>query len=170
MCVMRTLLVDLDPEFPDSHRPWTQHHPSWSESASALQRDAPTDWVAAWGAGVGAAEDFPIKAGIPRSDELVSLSHRQESHQSRLQLSSFSLPQPGEAFPPAWSESRSMVLMTEAPTRMSRTDEVHRITENVYKVRGLMGVWRHLLLWGEGPRISLTSKIILSFFRDKPAF
>ncbi|KAM6964007.1 BAR/IMD domain-containing adapter protein 2 isoform 2-T2 [Tautogolabrus adspersus] len=26
-----------------------------------------------------------------------------------------------------------MVLMTEAPTRMSRTDEVHRITENVYK-------------------------------------
>lgn len=27
------------------------------------------------------------------------------------------------------------MVVTDAPTRMSRTDEVHRITENVYKVR-----------------------------------
>ena len=27
------------------------------------------------------------------------------------------------------------MVETEAPTKMSRTDEVHRITENVYKVR-----------------------------------
>lgn len=40
-------------------------------------REAPTDWLAAWGAGVGAAEDFPIKAGIPRPDALFSLSELQ---------------------------------------------------------------------------------------------
>ena len=27
------------------------------------------------------------------------------------------------------------MVLTDTPTRMSRTDEVHRITENVYKVR-----------------------------------
>ncbi|KAK9530887.1 hypothetical protein VZT92_012361 [Zoarces viviparus] len=47
--------------------------PLSSESASALQPGG-TERRAAWGAGVGAAEDFPIKAGIPRPAGLVSPS------------------------------------------------------------------------------------------------
>lgn len=40
-----------------------------------------------------------------------------------------------------WGKNRgrksSSMVVTDAPTKMSRTDEVHRITENVYKVRRL---------------------------------
>lgn len=38
------------------------------------------------------------------------------------------------------------MVVTDVPTRMSRTDEVHRITENVYKVRGRGACGGHLLL------------------------
>lgn len=76
-------------------------------------------------AGVGAAEDFPIKTGKPRAHELI---HRRE--ETRLG-GTVQRNQPR----PHLKEFECMVV-TDAPARMSRTEEVHRITENVYKVRG----------------------------------
>lgn len=73
---------------------------------------------------VGAAEDFPIKSGKPRAHELI---HRRD--QTRLTGAvQRNEPQPHP------TEFECMVV-TDAPARMSRTEEVHRITENVYKVR-----------------------------------
>lgn len=77
-------------------------------------------------AGVGAAEDFPIKPGKPRAHELI---HRRE--ETRL-----SGTVQGNQPQPHLKEFECMVV-TDAPARMSRTEEVHRITENVYKVRTL---------------------------------
>lgn len=75
-------------------------------------------------AGVGAAEDIPIKTGKPRAHELI-----QRIEETRLS----GAVQRNELQPPP-KEFECMVV-TDAPARMSRTEEVHRITENVYKVR-----------------------------------
>lgn len=80
-------------------------------------------------AGVGAAEDCPIKAGIPRSAELVSQSPADRTG-ARVPFSRDSSDKP-----PSSKGNLSSMVLPDAPTRMSRTDEVHRITENVYKVR-----------------------------------
>lgn len=77
-------------------------------------------------AGVGAAEDFPIKPGKPRAHEPI---HRREEtrHDSPAPFQR-SEPQPHP-------KEFAFVVVSDAPARMSRTEEVHRITENVYKVR-----------------------------------
>lgn len=102
--------------------------------------------------GAATHRDFPIKAGNPPPDELcvcVSVSH--PTGQDRTGLDWTGLAPTGTAARhTVWTKNKktkslhlasstggnlqSMVL-TDAPTRMSRTDEVHRITENVYKVR-----------------------------------
>lgn len=81
-------------------------------------------------AGVGAAEDFPIKTGKPREHELI---HRREESRLRTTV-------PRNEPEPQPKEFECMVG-TDAPARMSRTEEVHRITENVYKVRGTLRWW-----------------------------
>lgn len=76
---------------------------------------------------MGAAEDFPIKPGKPRAHELI---HRREETQLGGAVQ-------GNQPQPHLKEFECMVV-TDAPARMSRTEEVHRITENVYKVRTLL--------------------------------
>lgn len=81
-------------------------------------------------AGVGAAEDFPIKTGKPLAHELIH--RREETRLSATVQSDEPQPHPKEF---------ECMVGTDAPARMSRTEEVHRITENVYKVRRTLRWW-----------------------------
>ena len=73
---------------------------------------------------MGAAEDFPIKTGKPRAHELIH--RRKEPRLTGTVQRNAPQPHPKEF---------ECMVVTDLPARMSRTEEVHRITENVYKVR-----------------------------------
>lgn len=97
-------------------------------------REAPTSGCVGCHAGVGAAEDFPIKTGKPRAHELIH--GREETRLTGPVQRKEPKPHPKEF---------ECMVVSEAPARMSRTEEVHRITENVYKVRRTLRWLGHLL-------------------------
>lgn len=87
---------------------------------------------------MGAAEDLPIKTGTPRAHELI---HRREETATQRR-------RPEKRTSASPERNWECMVVTDPPARMSRTEEVHRITENVYKVRRTPG-------WSMSPQIHL---------------